>query len=250
MTNDFSYNVYCSLLKVFSKTHEFVTFKDFSTVKHDGSFLILRHDIDMSPEAALKMAEIERELGVKAAYFILFSASWYNLFDGDYIQFPRKLTEMGHEVGLHYDASVLERINNDNPLEVLLSQSRILSDLSGVEIKSIAMHNPSISGDDPFRDSPFINVYHEDYTQRIAYFSDSCGAWRNSFASYLRKQKFPPQMHLLIHPEFWGPQSRNRWDVLEHLIDAKVKVSRNNGEYIKNLWTHHPGVIEHDEREL
>ena len=31
--------------------------------------MIIRHDIDREPERALKMAEIENDLGVKSTYF-------------------------------------------------------------------------------------------------------------------------------------------------------------------------------------
>ena len=41
--------------------------------------LYLRHDVDLSLEAALEMARIEHELGVRATYFLMTESGFYNL---------------------------------------------------------------------------------------------------------------------------------------------------------------------------
>lgn len=252
MLTDFSYDNYRSLLKTFIKSHAFLTFKDFRNGYPDDPFLILRHDIDLSPEAALRMAEIEADMGIKANYFFLFSSPWYNLFDEDNILIPRLLTEMGHEVGLHYDMALLEKVNKENPLEVLTSQSELLSELCGSQsskVTSIAMHNPSLSGKDSFRGiKEFTNAYDDNFIKRIKYFSDSCGAWRDDFVACLRKKSFPSQMQLLTHPFFWGKKSKNRWERFEDFIQNSNKQLLIHSEKLKKVWSEHPGVRMHDIR--
>ena len=74
--DDFSYQGYKNIVKEISVNRRNLCFRDFANGKNDdtGSFFILRHDIDYSPESALTMAEMEAEMGLRASYFILFSS--------------------------------------------------------------------------------------------------------------------------------------------------------------------------------
>jgi len=245
---DFSYSTYQNFLSIFLNSSRNLCFRDFSQENLKEEFFLLRHDVDFSPEAALNMAELEANMGIKATYFILFSSPHYNLFDNEHILFPRKLSQLGHEVGLHYDLKVFETFNNKSPLEILEIQSETLSTLAGAEVKSIAMHNPSLSGDDLFRETKFLNAYSDQFTRKISYFSDSCGAWRDEFVNHIENQNIPPQMQLLIHPFFWGPTSLNRWETLDLFIKNKEKSLFNECKFIQEIWRNHPGVIAHDKR--
>ena len=57
--------------------------------------VILRHDVDRKPEKALKMAEIERELGISGTYYF---RSTKEVFKAGIMQ---EIEKMGHEVGYH-----------------------------------------------------------------------------------------------------------------------------------------------------
>lgn len=251
--NNFSYDFYKELLSDLLLSRENLCIKDLSDPDIERAFLVLRHDIDYSPEAALQMAELEASMGVKATYYLLFSSSYYNLLSEEYIQFPKKLAELGHEVGLHYDVNILEIMGKDDLINVLKLQSNFLSELAGSEVKSISMHNPSISGIDPFKETKFneakfVNAYNNHYTNKMAYFSDSCGAWRDNFVECLSKRDFPAQMQLLVHPFFWGTNSITRWKSLERLIDNKISFLLNGSKKVEDLWRNHTGVIQHDNR--
>ena len=94
----------------------------------EGSFLILRHDVDFSPEAACRMAQLEANLDIKATYFILLSPPYYNLLSEKYVDFPRRLIEMGHEIGLHYDVHAMEKACRGGALiDVLRREIDVLS---------------------------------------------------------------------------------------------------------------------------
>jgi hypothetical protein len=246
--NDFSYDTYRSLLNLLLRSSSNLCFSDFAKKKPAGSFLLLRHDVDYTPEAALKMAELEANMGIKATYFILFSSPHYNLFNKEYILFPRKLAKMGHEVGLHYDLEAFEAFTNKNPTEILKFEIDTLSTLAGIEVKSIAMHNPSLSGADLFRDTEFVNAYDDKFTKKVSYFSDSCGAWRDEFVNHIENQNIPPQMQLLIHPIFWGPTPLNRWETLDLFIKNKKNNLSNECKLTQEIWRNHSGAIAHDKR--
>lgn len=53
--------------------------RNFSDVSARGSTVILRHDVDADLEAAVAMAEIERDLGLTTTYFLMLASPLYSL---------------------------------------------------------------------------------------------------------------------------------------------------------------------------
>jgi peptidoglycan/xylan/chitin deacetylase (PgdA/CDA1 family) len=249
MLDRFDYDTYTNLLELLRKTNMNVTFEDFPLPDNSIRYFILRHDVDFCPEAALRMAELEAKMGIRASYFVLLSTPYYNLLSEQYLDFPRRLVEMGHEVGLHYDVRVYTAFGRDRLLEALESHSFLLAKLSGKRVKSIAMHNPSISGEDPFRSiKQFINAYDDQYTKEIMYLSDSCGAWRDEAVSVLEIGNIPSCLQLLIHPLFWDRETANRWARLDEFMQSKVITLREDIQRVKGMWAQHPGLLQHDRR--
>ena len=66
----------------------------------DGD-LILRHDVDLSLDAALRMAELEAEEGAAATFFLMTESVFYNLGSPEGVAAIARLGELGHRVGLH-----------------------------------------------------------------------------------------------------------------------------------------------------
>ena len=247
MNQEFTLKEYQDLLIHFRKSHEIVPFRDYNTVKEKNS-IVLRHDIDYSLKHAKIMAQIESDLGVKSTYFLLFSSPFYNLLDQENIGLAKDIAEMGHEIGLHYDVTVMMKGNRKNPESLLHSQVEILSNIANQKVETIAMHNPSISGEDIFRNTPYRNAYQAEFVEEMAYFSDSCMAWRNGFIEHLKSNSFPEQFQFLIHPILWTDDKMERFDKLEWF--SKVKMDELNG-YIneaKEIWKNHSGVKEHNEK--
>ena len=63
--------------------------------------LLLRHDVDMSLDAALTMAELEAARGVPATYFLMTRGEFYNLDSRSGVAALVRLRDLGHRVGLH-----------------------------------------------------------------------------------------------------------------------------------------------------
>src|SRR6266566_9759444 len=76
------------------------TFARFDRDPQPGD-LFLRHDVDLSLEAALEMAHLEYELGVTATYFLMTESVFYNLLSPAGERAQRHLRDWGHTVGLH-----------------------------------------------------------------------------------------------------------------------------------------------------
>lgn len=62
----------------------------------DGPTLIVRHDVDQHPRSALRMLEIEWELGVRA--------TWYFRWRTAHPAVVARVRDAGHGVGLHYES--------------------------------------------------------------------------------------------------------------------------------------------------
>ena len=69
MTVDFTLAGYKAMLEELLKRGYQV--KPFADAEPEEKHLVLRHDLDMSVQAALPVAELEQELGVAATYFVL-----------------------------------------------------------------------------------------------------------------------------------------------------------------------------------
>ncbi|MDA3884539.1 MAG: polysaccharide deacetylase, partial [Candidatus Delongbacteria bacterium] len=53
-----------------SKNIKFYTFSEFINNHNSiNEFVIIRHDVDRKPKNALKMAELENELGIRSTYY-------------------------------------------------------------------------------------------------------------------------------------------------------------------------------------
>ena len=249
MLERFDYETYRTLLEFLRSKNVNVTFEDFPLRDYSMRYFILRHDVDFSPEAALRMAKVEAQMGVRASYFVLLSTSYYNLHSEQYLDFPRGLIGMGHEVGLHYDLRVYTDLGHDRLLEALEADIYLLTKLTGKEVRSIAMHNPSLSGEDPFRNSKqFINAYDDQYTKDTMFLSDSCGAWRDEAVAVFETCSIPPRLQLLIHPLFWDGEAADRWTRLDEFMEGKVATLREDTQRIKDMWAQHAGVLQHDRR--
>lgn len=248
MFDRFDYESYCDQLRKLKKTHVDMRFCDFVHSDSVEKYFILRHDVDFSPAAALNMAKLEVEIGVRASYFLLFTSDNYNLLSEQHRDLPRQLVDLGHEVGLHYDVAAYAKLGRAPLVDSLIAEAEFLGNLTGIKVKSIAMHNPSIYGEDPFRNEPrFINAYADRFTKDISYLSDSCGAWRDSTILALQ-ENIPSRFQLLIHPIFWSEDDADRWARLESFKIAKAHELTMMAEYTRRVWLEHSGVIEHDRR--
>ena len=140
MSTDFSPVAYRSLLAALLDRGYDV--RGYADAVPDQRHLILRHDIDLSLDAALPIAEIERALGLKAHYFVLVRTELYNLFSAAGRDALRRLTALGHDIGLHLDASLY-----DNATAMLgkaaEEECAVLAAATGAPVTVISFHRPA-----------------------------------------------------------------------------------------------------------
>jgi hypothetical protein len=165
----------------------------------DGD-LFLRHDVDLSLEAALRMAEVEADAGAQATYFLMTESVFYNLASKEGAAAITGLRDLGHWIGLH---AVYPSAQLDERFETV-----------------VAWHNP----DREYMTAPVqgaINVMGERYFCPPTYRSDSNQRWLHGCPhEELRAGAFP-WLHLLVHPEIWVYEGATMGQTMRSMLDAE-----------------------------
>jgi hypothetical protein len=162
--------------------------------------VLLRHDVDLTLEPAVEMAELEAELEIGATYFLMTRSELYNLDAASGEATLERLRALGHRIGLHGiypDATLDERLD---PI--------------------VAWHTPEpeymtllIEG--------AVNVMQPGYFDPDHYRSDSNKRWRHGCPhDQLAHGEFE-WLQLLIHPELWVYPGETMRETMLALLDAE-----------------------------
>jgi hypothetical protein len=162
--------------------------------------LFLRHDVDLSLDAALQMARLEREHDATATYFLMTESVFYNLASHEGRATIGELRALGHAVALH---AVHPRFFRDERFDPV-----------------VAWHNP----DPEYVFEPVdgvVNVMQPPWFTRGHYRSDSNAHWREGCPhEELRAGAFE-WLQLLVHPEIWVYPGATMGETMRAMLDAK-----------------------------
>ena len=162
--------------------------------------LLLRHDVDLSLEAALAMAELEAEEDATTTYLLMTRSVFYNLASREGEAALGRLRALGHRVGLH---AVYPHADLDERLD-----------------RVVAWHNPEPA----YMSAPIdgaVNVMEETYFDPATYRSDSNHRWRSGCPhEELRAGAFP-WLQLLVHPEIWVYPGETMGRTMGAMLDAQ-----------------------------
>lgn len=240
---DFTLKAYRELLQHLRKTYKIIPLC--AAPLKDVPYLVLRHDVDVSLSAALRMARLEQELRIKATYFVLFSDRLYNLHEGGNVQIIRQISGLGHEIGLHYDPSEYQSYGVDLK-QTLKSEIELLEHWLGKRVWSIARHGPWVR--DPFAAIKEYANANDPRMRGDLYVHDSCRAW-NTLEGLLTLLTNPPRrVQLLTHPENWSDEKISREALLASFFSAQEKEDQIMRGKIEKFWLKDPAVVEYDIR--
>jgi hypothetical protein len=174
-------------------------FAFFEEAPREGD-LLLRHDVDLSLDAALRLAELEAEASAQATYFLMTESVFYNLASHEGERALERLRELGHRVGLH---AVFPRVRLDERFDSV-----------------IAWHNPDPEYvNDPIEGA--VNVMEPPWFSPATYRSDSNQHWRSGCPhKELRAGAFP-WLQLLTHPEIWVYPGTRMGETMRAMLDAE-----------------------------
>ena len=162
--------------------------------------VLLRHDVDLSLDAALRLAELEAEAGAAATYFLMTRSVFYNLASAEGERALARLRELGHRVGLH---AVYPQLDLDGRFDPV-----------------VAWHNPHPE----FMREPLdgaVNVMQPPYFDPEHYRSDSNQHWRSGCPhEELADGRFQ-WLQLLTHPEIWAYPGETMRETMTAMLDAE-----------------------------
>jgi hypothetical protein len=174
---------------------------EFGAVKPDHRHLILRHDIDFDPEAALIIAEAEADHGWHAHYFVLTRSDFYNVSAPRCRAAIRKLRELGHSVGLHFDAS---QYGPSEMTTAIDDECAVVESITGSAASVFSLHRPH---PDLLQTALTVpgrtNAYAPGFFRDIGYVSDSRGAWHHGSPLEQDAVAAGHALQMLTHPIWW-----------------------------------------------
>ena len=162
--------------------------------------LLLRHDVDLSLEAAVELAELEAGAGAAATYFLMTESVFYNLASPAGERALARLRELGHRVGLH---AVHPRARLDERFDPV-----------------VAWHNP----DPEFMSRPLdgaANAMEPRFFTPDTYRSDSNQRWRSGCPHEELARGAFPWLQLLTHPEIWVYPGATMRETMLSMLDAE-----------------------------
>jgi hypothetical protein len=161
--------------------------------------LILRHDVDLSLEAALAMAEAEADEGAWSTYFLMTRSVFYNLASSEGERAIGRLRELGHRIAHH---AVWPHVDLDARFD-----------------RVVAWHNPDAQYMQAEIDGA-VNVMRAPFFDPDRYRSDSNQHWRHGCPhSELAEGGFV-WLQLLTHPEIWAFDGATMRASMESFLDA------------------------------
>ena len=223
---DFTHDAYKSLLiNLLDQGYKFISY---SEIDEDGPWVLWRHDLDFSPQRALKLAKIEAELGLKSTFFLLPHSRFYNLFEKEVSDIIEEIKSLGHHIGLHFDFAHYQNQDLAYPEKMASAEKQFLETVFQQEISSFSFHNPNQwaleYGEPQF--AGMTNAYAKFFMNEVAYASDSNGHWRNDSIAK-RISEAHPKVQILTHPVWWtemltSPKERV-WAAIEGRAQANIE---------------------------
>jgi hypothetical protein len=216
--SDFTLKHYKKIIKTLKENHTFMSFTNFEKQK---KFVLKRHDVDFSLENALDVAIIESELGVTSTYFLMLHCEFYNLLEKKNIEIVKKISNMGHEIGLHFDAHFYD-ISDDKDLNDKISlEKRVLENFLEIKIEVFSFHNttPFTMSCQNYTYGSLINTYSSYFQGNLGYCSDSNGYWRFTRTIDFIKENNNKSLQITTYPAWWTKEIDSPKSKIEKLIN-------------------------------
>lgn len=230
---EFSYSQYREIIRNIKDSGKYA---DYTQTAGRDRFIVLRHDVEFTPQRAYQMAKLEQAEGISTSYFFQLRNHSYNILSKTNRRLVRALYGMGHRIGLHVHAEGLTCIQEI--AEMILLDVKTLSDYLDIPIDRYSFHRPD-------RDvlaanlklDGLINVYDArffHYKEKIEsldelairYMADSMHRWNYGFPDRETLNNID-KIQLLIHPYSWtegGLDNRENFRSLLAEKDQELKM--------------------------
>lgn len=154
-----------------------------------------RHDVDANLQAAVRMAELEARLGVRATFYIMSQSPYYNPWSWEGHEALRQINRCGHRIGLHLDLD-LARAAPIRPWQIAAMADEERCRLAGRVSRALSFHCPPDSllwVEVPGFESAYAPRWRDHYL------SDS----RGRFTLGDPEDHLERPLQINLHPEHW-----------------------------------------------
>jgi hypothetical protein len=218
---DFTFKNYRRLITLAKSNYRFRTYTDFNK---EERFILWRHDVDFSPEGAMKMAAIEADEGIIATYFLCIRSNFYNLLEDRGADCVREIARHGHCIGLHFDSSLYE-IRDEQDLETCLQKEKaVFHEFYNQEVRVFSFHMTTSSEKTYQRRvyAGMLNTHSEVFRNGVGYCSDSNGYWRFRRLEDVLLEAKDERLQVLTHPVWWQDKIMSPKERLLKCIEGRA----------------------------
>ncbi len=166
--------------------------------------LIVRHDVDLSLDAAIQMAEVEADAGVWSTWFLMTRSVFYNLLSEEGERALARLRELGGRVAHH---AVWPHVDLDERFEPV-----------------VAWHNPDrayqadpIAGAVNAMSPPFVSGHFRSDSNQNWRFRDRPGHCPHGELARGELE----WLHVNVHPEIWVYHGTTMRETMEAFLAAE-----------------------------
>ena len=223
---DFTHGNYRRLLRLAKSKRPLCTHADSRKAQR---FILWRHDVDISPHAARRLAQIEAEEGIGVTYFWHLHNTFYNLLERETADIVKEIAALGHGVGLHFDADFYGIAAEEELAPRLRMEQQVLEDLGGQPVRCFSFHNPSrfTMNCQQWEYAGMVNTYAEHFQTQVAYCSDSNGYWRHERLEDVLTAGQHERLQVLTHPCWWQAEAMSPWQRVLRCIEGRASKTRS-----------------------
>ena len=149
----------------------------------------LRHDVDLSMDAAFEMAKLESYCGVNSTYYIRLDCDYYNPMSAKNVWRINEMAQAGHGIGLHIDTTFIE---DEAQLIEYINEAKTFMPFT---MFTFHINTDKTKG---FTKTHYAGLENKSLVEK--YISDSRGNWSKRNFDFIKNND---NFTLLIHPEWW-----------------------------------------------
>ena len=223
----FTFAEYRTILETgLASGYRFIGFEELPNARRTERFLcLLRHDCEGDLTAALRIGEIEKDLGIISTYFVQLRSPLYNLLAKPQAQFVRRLLALGHRLGLHFDERSYGEAKPSEVSDLVDAERALLATEFGVAVNVVSFHQPSSRVLDNEIKLRCLNTYDRLDMEGVGYLSDSRWQWRRDPIEALRTHAHP-HLQLLMHPECWTNRTMSIERKWREVLRDNIEISQ------------------------
>lgn len=221
--SDFTLTNYQSILKFGLENYKFKFFNEKN--EYNDKTIILRHDIEFSIPIALQMAEIEADLGIRSTYLLQLHGDFYNALEKNNLISIKRIIELGHQVGLHFDSHFWDIRSEEDLVKYLTIDKYTLEQYLNIKVLVFSFHNTNklVLSFEEDKYAGLLNIYSKQIKNNIGYCADSTGFWRYEILEDRLRAAKDKVLQVLVHDGMWQdevlPPRRRIYKVIDDHAD-------------------------------